>query len=551
MRSRSARAFSASSDGRRSTATSRSRRVNPSRRSKITERSLDSGDAEMFAATRWRFGMFGVTLRGRHFELKSRPNGWRVRFPHLDSRRARIGREDETKWTKYRKKMTPIGVVNSRLKDGFMRTYPFRNPEIETWEEESQTVIYGDDLLEDLSASEALQAILRRSSRPPPPLPSLRPSSLKPSTLPARPRHEMPTPVMLVEPGLHAFRPESRPPAPEGDDALHDVHIPPSSPVPRGFDSMVPPQPVPSIPPPPGMRRGDSGFDTLRPYVGSTRPRDRSQHPPSVASGSTPSALSGRVVPWTLALASIVLALVAFNRPPEQRDVEAPPIFAGPPLLLDGDSIEPFKEPEPSFLQRVKSGQGKALATLQGREPTSLSTDEVEALAHGLEVRAREKTIKTVSALAKKWTLTAEDKAEFLTHAGNQRTYRQALTAMAQNNSWQGPDLIHAALESNRSQKDIADFALALLLTDHSYKYASPALTVIIDAETLTQCEDIRQLIDRAREDGDRRAVRHLAKFTKTTGCGPNETDDCYPCLRQDRALTDALRACRGRMPPL
>src|SRR5690606_12120301 len=131
------------------------------------------------------------------------------------------------------------------------------------------------------------------------------------------------------------------------------------------------------------------------------------------------------------------------------------------------------------------------------------------------------------------------------------QSYREALTEMAQNESWQGPDLIYAAMRRYQSQKDISDFAHALLLTHRIYKYASLALTVVIDAETLTECEDIRDLIERAQEDGDNRAVPHLAKFAKRTGCGAGGKEDCYPCLREDpHALADAIRAAQGRRPP-
>jgi hypothetical protein len=41
-----------------------------------------------------------------------------------------------------------------------------------------------------------------------------------------------------------------------------------------------------------------------------------------------------------------------------------------------------------------------------------------------------------------------------------------------------------------------------------------------------------------------------MARFASTTGCGTDDSEDCYPCLRDDSALVDALRAAKTRQPP-
>src|SRR5690606_27901447 len=117
-------------------------------------------------------------------------------------------------------------------------------------------------------------------------------------------------------------------------------------------------------------------------------------------------------------------------------------------------------------------------------------------------------------------SFTHEEEAEFFRYVGDQRTFREALTAMATNESEAGPDLIYEAVRRFRLQNDVHDFAMALLMTPNVYQYASPALSVIIDAETTTSCEDVRKLLDHVHKDGDARSVRHMAKFAETTGCG-------------------------------
>src|SRR5690606_14757019 len=197
-----------------------------------------------------------------------------------------------------------------------------------------------------------------------------------------------------------------------------------------------------------------------------------------------------RVATWGLGLMVVLLAVMAFDSEPQVNAAQSQEAPACTPIVLDGDSIEPIQEP--SLVERVRAFDQEALDELKSREPMSLSTEEVEALAMGLEQRARDNTTQIVGAMAKKPRLTAADEAVFLRHAGSLQTYREALTEMAQNESWQGPDLIYAAMRRYKSQKDISDFAQALLLTHRIYKYASFALTVVIDADTLTECEDIR-----------------------------------------------------------
>ncbi len=291
---------------------------------------------------------------------------------------------------------------------------------------------------------------------------------------------------------------------------------------------------------------------------------------------------------WGLGAVFLLLAGVAIKNPgASPRTLSATePLGAGlNPIVLDGDKIEPVggtpdvsdaadvaskddvDEPEADdgdeteemheLLDDARAGEAKAVSELKSRPPTSLSLEAVEALAIGQEALARNETTRIISQIAKKRRISAADRATFLRHVENPRTYREALLAMAENESWQGPDLIYLAMRTYRSNKDIVSFARALLLTDPIYKYASPALTVVIDAETMPEaptssfeCQQVRHLAERAYEDADNRAVSHMARFARTTGCGSDGQEDCYPCLRDDGLLVDALRSAKGRRPP-
>lgn len=299
----------------------------------------------------------------------------------------------------------------------------------------------------------------------------------------------------------------------------------------------------------PPSARPDSGLDTLRPYVGS--------RPQIHVAGETRSRRTGRPVSrlyvvrgftWGIALASVLFSAGVIHYRSTASSPETP---LGRSLrVLDADALGKPKARVRSVAERAAEGDKEALSRLRKKPASARTPEEVAALALGDEVHERAHAKAAVEALAKQRSFTEADKAEFFRHAGNQRTFREALVAMSANESEVGPDLIYEVTRRHRHQKDIASFARALLFTPPVYKYASPALTVIIDAETLTECSDVRGLVERVFENGDARSVRHMAKFAKTTGCGEHGIQDCYRCLRGDRALVDALRAAQDRRHP-
>lgn len=272
---------------------------------------------------------------------------------------------------------------------------------------------------------------------------------------------------------------------------------------------------------------------------------------------------------WGFAWAGLLLMGLAVAIAPSPVEVTAATVS---PIVLDGDAIAPPAAAPPAAVnapddssatprganetakplldQETEQGDEEVLASLRKREPTSLSLEEARLLSVLEERRLEAEATQRVAAMTRKSELSPTDRANFLRLAGGLVTYRAALLEMAKYESWQGPDMIHAALRRYHSRAPIADFARSLLLTDQIYKYASPALTVVIDAETLTACQDVRGLIERAESDGDYRAVPHLAKFTETSGCGASKREDCYPCLRQDARLEDTLRELQRRHPP-
>jgi serine/threonine-protein kinase len=75
----------------------------------------------------------------------------------------------------------------------------------------------------------------------------------------------------------------------------------------------------------------------------------------------------------------------------------------------------------------------------------------------------------------------------------------------------------------------------------------SPAAQVAIDLRNAGTCEAKRAVLTRARDYGDARALPLLRPLTATKGCGFANGRDCYPCLRRDNSLANAIRAISDR----
>ena len=61
-------------------------------------------------------------------------------------------------------------------------------------------------------------------------------------------------------------------------------------------------------------------------------------------------------------------------------------------------------------------------------------------------------------------------------------------------------------------------------------------------------CSDRHDLLPRAAEKGSRRVLDYLNMAKTPSGCGRNARKDCFPCMRKDDALKDAISAIEQRL---
>ena len=76
---------------------------------------------------------------------------------------------------------------------------------------------------------------------------------------------------------------------------------------------------------------------------------------------------------------------------------------------------------------------------------------------------------------------------------------------------------------------------------------ANQPLLILLDFRDAKSCEQKHELLGRARDDGDARLLAALKPYQAVTGCGFLHRRDCFPCMRRDHALGDAVAAIEGR----
>jgi len=129
-------------------------------------------------------------------------------------------------------------------------------------------------------------------------------------------------------------------------------------------------------------------------------------------------------------------------------------------------------------------------------------------------------------------------------------TAPDALLAMVSLPGPSGPDLVYQVANDEHLSAEIRGLAMDLLGTKVARGRASEALRVVLDLGRLKTCEEAQQVVERAAKVGDRRALGALHRLYTTRGCGTNKAGDCYPCLRKNNRLNQAIEAVRTRQAP-
>lgn len=194
-----------------------------------------------------------------------------------------------------------------------------------------------------------------------------------------------------------------------------------------------------------------------------------------------------------------------------------------------------------------------AITTLEARDPTSLSVDELLLLSSRRTQRQRADAKAFAQKLLAEPELIqrAAVQSELRSFAANPATASEALAAMAMARSPIGPDLLFEVWASRSSASVTAELARALLYSRDVRKSASPALAVALDLRSADSCQAVQAALPSARANGDTRAIAPLVKLSYRRGCGVAQREDCHPCLRSNpKELSAVINAANRRRAP-
>jgi hypothetical protein len=211
---------------------------------------------------------------------------------------------------------------------------------------------------------------------------------------------------------------------------------------------------------------------------------------------------------------------------------------------------EPAKAP--SLHERVVRGDREAFDALNHvAEPTRSVSDAV-ALAKGraaLELKRLEELERQIKAGK---TPAADEvvREKLLGFVNDARTAPEALAVVSALPGQEGPDMLYEIWTSTKRTNDMTQLARELVYKPEIRKRASDALNVALDLRAEPACEQIPEILPRAEQHGDYRSLHLLGKLLAAKGCGVEDRDDCYPCLRTAKtedSIFEAIKAVRRR----
>jgi hypothetical protein len=211
-------------------------------------------------------------------------------------------------------------------------------------------------------------------------------------------------------------------------------------------------------------------------------------------------------------------------------------------------------------VDRAASGDRAALAELEAVPARERRAAEWRALARGqcalgdsAACAAAYKAAVLGAASLKKDPVVLADVRRL---AENATVYEEAMRLAAHHLEAAGVDILFDVWTSTRSQKDAQALSRRArqFLDDGSVRdHASRELRVVLDldrAEKKRRCKDVPELVKKAAEYGDERAVPVLDRFAVGRGCGVLGLGDCWSCLRGNKDLSAARAAAAKRPGP-
>ena len=227
-----------------------------------------------------------------------------------------------------------------------------------------------------------------------------------------------------------------------------------------------------------------------------------------------------------------------------------PPIAPRPgPAVRAAPPPPPSALAAPSALDAAATQGPEALAALAQRFPTDPRVLRAQVRSH-ISQRHPVEAMRIISKLAQLDPEAGRDPelAQALVAAlGSDEESAQAATRLLEQELGEaGVELLYDLTVKQTGARWKPRLNQSLTKADVLAK-ASPALRVALDLRAARRCESKRELLSRAKSDGDRRSLVQLRSLTERRGCGFLNLQDCWPCLRKSSALSDTIAALETR----
>lgn len=209
--------------------------------------------------------------------------------------------------------------------------------------------------------------------------------------------------------------------------------------------------------------------------------------------------------------------------------------------------------PEPTFLEKVTTGDPEAIDQLEQKPVEQRTADEALALARGRTAMKRMEMTKLGETLADNPDL-AQDPLmlrRLRKHAKDPEIADRVLAIVAKMPGSAGGDLLYDVWFRTRKTSPVAQLAEELMFSEDVRAKASPALSVVLDLRIEKDCAKVQEIVSHAEEHGDMRCLIPLGRLVPKVGCGENKRQDCYPCLGNRASVRDAITAVRRRPMPM
>lgn len=265
------------------------------------------------------------------------------------------------------------------------------------------------------------------------------------------------------------------------------------------------------------------------------------------------------ILPGGVFLLIWLLGLVVSPKP-EESQVTAAVLPSALPLNTERAApVAAAPEPNrlPQLISQAEFGEQAALTELRAIAPENRERDIWIVIGQGLvkagqpveAVKELSQAVHTKAELKDDEGLTALVRE--LASSENSAAALEALTLAATELAARGVDILFSVWSETKLRTPATALAERYLEDAAVLKNASkPVQVALALRKEELSCDEAKTLLEQAKQDGDTRSLRPMAKFRKLRGCGPKKRSDCYACLRESELLEEAIRESNSRQAP-